>query len=161
MSSFAGNLSGEAPPPAEPLSLWYRQPATVWTSALPVGNGRQGAMMFGGIDSEVLCLNEDTFWAGGPYTPDNPDALSALAEVRQLIWDGKYANAQRLISQKMMAKPLGQLPYQPIGDLLLEFPSVANSISALRQPAFGLRPTALPSRANSSPAPLITFSFCA
>src|SRR5436190_12122451 len=131
--TFAGNLTGEALPPAEPLSLWYRQPATVWTSALPVGNGRQGAMMFGGIDSEVLCLNEDTLWAGGPYTPDNPEAFSALAEARQLIWDGKYANAQRLISQKMMAKPLGQLPYQPVGDLLLEFPSAATAENYRRE----------------------------
>ncbi len=127
MPAYAGKLLGETPPPAEPLSLWFRRPATVWTSALPVGNGRQGAMMFGAIDSEVLCLNEDTLWAGGPYTPDNPEALSALAEVRQLIWDGRYADAQRLISQKMMAKPLGQLPYQPVGDLLLDFPPVATA----------------------------------
>jgi alpha-L-fucosidase 2 len=125
--AFTGKLAGEAKAPSEPLSLWYRQPAAVWTSALPVGNGRQGAMMFGGIDSEILCLNEDTLWAGGPYTPDNPEALAALPEVRQLIWDGKYAEAQRLISQKMMAKPLGQLPYQPIGDVLLSFPPIANA----------------------------------
>lgn len=83
--------------------------------------------MFGGINSEVLCLNEDTLWAGGPYTPDNPDAQEALPNVRQLIWDGKYAEAQRLISQKMMAKPLGQLSYQPVGDLLLEFPAVSTA----------------------------------
>ena len=133
LAAFAGKLTGEAPSPAETFSLWYRQPATVWTSALPVGNGRQGAMMFGGIESEVLCLNEDTLWAGGPYTPDNPEAFSALAEVRQLIWDGKYTNAQRLISQKMMAKPLGQLPYQPVGDLLLEFPPVATAVNYRRE----------------------------
>ncbi|MHB1034333.1 MAG: glycoside hydrolase family 95 protein [Pirellulales bacterium] len=124
---FTGKLSGDAPPPSEPLSLWYREPATAWTSALPVGNGKQGAMMFGGIDAEVLCVNEDTLWAGGPYTPDNPEALAALPEVRQLIWDGKYAEAQRLMSRKMMAKPLGQLPYQPVGDLLLAFPPVAHA----------------------------------
>ena len=63
-------------------------------------------MMFGGIDAEMLCLNEDTLWAGGPYTPDNPDALAALPKVRQLIWDGKFAEAQGLMSQKMMARPL-------------------------------------------------------
>ena len=130
---FAGQLAGEAPPPVEPLSLWYRQPATAWTSALPVGNGRQGAMMFGGIDAEVLCLNEDTLWAGGPYTPDNPEALAALPEVRQLIWDGKYGEAQRVISRRMMAKPLGQLPYQPVGDLLLAFPPVANAENYRRE----------------------------
>src|SRR5436190_17238175 len=131
--TFAGNLTGEAPPPAEQLTLWYRQPATAWTSALPVGNGRQGAMMFGGVDSEVLCLNEDTLWAGGPYTPDNPDTLAALPEVRQLIWDGKYADAQRLISQKMMAKPLSQLPYQPVSDLLLTFQPAANADNYRRE----------------------------
>jgi hypothetical protein len=98
---FAGNLTGEAPAPAEPLSLWYRQPAMVWTSALPVGNGRQGAMMFGGIDSEVLCLNEDTLWAGGPYTPDNPEALLALRcsgraagrfrkLIETIVWRGQH-----------------------------------------------------------------------
>ncbi|MGE5611983.1 MAG: glycoside hydrolase N-terminal domain-containing protein, partial [Bacillota bacterium] len=131
--AFTGQLTGEAPPPSEPLSLWYRQPATAWTSALPVGNGQQGAMMFGGIDAEVLCLNEDTLWAGGPYTPDNPEALAALPEVRQLIWDGKYADAQRLMSRKMMAKPLGQLPYQPVGDLLLTFPPVAKAADYRRE----------------------------
>jgi alpha-L-fucosidase 2 len=133
MPAFAGKLAGEAPAPSEALSLWYRQPATVWTSALPVGNGRQGAMMFGGVDAEVLCLNEDTLWAGGPYTPDNPEALAALPEARQLIWDGKYADAQRLISRKIMAKPLGQLPYQPIGDLLLSFPPVQNAENYRRE----------------------------
>jgi len=131
--AFSGKLTGEAPPPGEPLTLWYREPATAWTSALPVGNGRQGAMMFGGIDAEVLCLNENTLWAGGPYTPDNPEALAALPEVRQLIWEGKYGDAQRLISRKMMAKPLGQLPYQPVGNLLLTFPPVANAENYRRE----------------------------
>jgi len=130
---FTGQLTGEAPPPSEPLSLWYRQPATAWTSALPVGNGKQGAMMFGGIEAEVLCLNEDTLWAGGPYTPDDPEALAALPEVRQLIWDGKYADAQRLISREMMARPLRQLPYQPVGDLLLAFPPVAHAENYRRE----------------------------
>jgi alpha-L-fucosidase 2 len=122
--SFTGKLAGEAPPPSEPLSLWYRQPATLWTSALPVGNGRQGAMMFGGIDSEVICLNEDTFWAGGPYTPDNPNAPKALPEVRRLLFDGRYRQAEGVISRNMMGRPPTQAPYQPVGDLLLTFPKV-------------------------------------
>jgi len=133
MPVFSGKLTGEAAAPSEPLSLWYRQPATVWTSALPVGNGKQGAMMFGGIDSDVLCLNEDTLWEGGPYTPDNPQALAALPEVRQLIWDGKYADAQRMVSQRMMAKPLRQLSYQPIGDVLLTFAPVAEAQNYRRE----------------------------
>ena len=116
-----GEFSGEAPPPAEPLSLWYRQPATNWVSALPVGNGRLGAMVFGGIAREKLQLNEDTLWAGGPYDPDNTNALAALPEVRRLIFDGKYAEAQKLASQKMMAKPLEQMPYETLGICCLNF----------------------------------------
>jgi len=122
---FTGEFSGEAPPPAEPLSLWYRQPATNWVSALPVGNGRLGAMVFGGIAREKLQLNEDTLWAGGPYDPDNTNALAALPEVRRLIFNGQYAEAQKLAGQKMMAKPLKQMPYETIGDLFLEFPTAA------------------------------------
>ncbi|MGA2279522.1 MAG: glycoside hydrolase family 95 protein [Verrucomicrobiota bacterium] len=122
---FTGEFSGEAPAPAEPLSLWYRQPATNWVSALPVGNGRLGAMVFGGITSERLQLNEDTLWAGGPYDPDNTNAPTALPEVRRLIFDGKYAEAQKLAGQKMMAKPLRQMPYETLGDLILNFPTNA------------------------------------
>ncbi|MGB8368178.1 MAG: glycosyl hydrolase family 95 catalytic domain-containing protein [Limisphaerales bacterium] len=122
---FTGEFSGEAPPPAEPLSLWYRQPATNWVSALPVGNGRLGAMVFGGIAREKLQLNEDTLWAGGPYDPDNTNALAALPEVRRLIFNGQYAEAQKLAGEKMMAKPLKQMPYETIGDLFLEFPTAA------------------------------------
>ena len=122
---FTGEFSGEAPPPSEPLSLWYRQPATNWVSALPVGNGRLGAMVFGGIAREKLQLNEDTLWAGGPYDPDNTNALAALLEVRRLIFDGKYAEAQKLAGEKMMGKPMRQMPYETLGDLFLAFPTNA------------------------------------
>ena len=133
LPAFTGTLTGEATPPTEPLSLWYRQPATAWTSALPVGNGKQGAMMFGGIDSEAICLNEDDLWAGGPYTPDNPNALAALPQVRQLLWDGQYRQAESLIGQRMMANPIGQLPYQPVGDILLTFPKVTTAENYRRE----------------------------
>jgi alpha-L-fucosidase 2 len=125
LPAFTGALTGEAPIPSEPLSLWYRQPATAWTSALPVGNGIQGAMMFGGIDSEAICLNECNLWAGGPYSPENPNAPEALPQVRQLLWDGKFLEAESLISKSMMGRPSTQAAYQPIGDLLLTFPKVA------------------------------------
>src|SRR6266478_5225590 len=75
---------------ADDLSLWYRQPARQWTEALPIGNGRLGAMVFGGTEHERLQLNENTLWSGGPYDPDNPDALAALPEARRLIFSGKY-----------------------------------------------------------------------
>lgn len=77
---------GEAAPPSSPLSLWYRRPAdTEWVRALPVGNGRLGAMVFGGVVNERLQLNEDTLWAVAPYDPVNPDAREALPEVRRLL----------------------------------------------------------------------------
>jgi alpha-L-fucosidase 2 len=106
----------------KPLSLWYRQPAKVWTEALPLGNGRLGAMVFGGVEREQLQLNEDTLWAGGPYNPNNTNSVAALPEIRQLIFDGKYDDADKLISRNMMAKPIGQMPYQTVGSLFLEFP---------------------------------------
>lgn len=109
---------------ADDLTLWYRQPANKWTEALPVGNGRLGAMVFGGIEREWLQLNENTFWSGGPYDPANPDALSALPEARRLIFAGKYAEARDLIGARMMGKPLRQMSYQPIGDLVLEFTGI-------------------------------------
>src|ERR1017187_8220272 len=118
-------VESEAVAPREPLSLWYRRPAGQWVEALPVGNGRLGAMVFGDVNHERLQLNEDTLWTGGPYDPNSPDALAALPEVRRLIFDGKYTDAADLIGQKMMARPLRQMPYETLGDLLLTFPDGA------------------------------------
>ena len=73
-----------------PLLLWYKRPAQKWVEALPVGNGRLGAMVFGGVPQERLQLNEDTLYAGGPYDPNNPNALAALPEARRLIFAGEY-----------------------------------------------------------------------
>ena len=72
LTEFAGELKGEAAPPEGPLSLWYRKPAVQWTEALSLGNGRLGAMVFGGITRERLQLNEDTFWSGSPCIPLTP-----------------------------------------------------------------------------------------
>jgi len=100
-------FAGQAIPPESALSLWYRLPADAeWVRALPVGNGRLGAMVFGGVVNERLQLNEDTLWAGAPYDPVNPDARDALPEVRRLLAAGQYSEAARLASQKVMAKPL-------------------------------------------------------
>ena len=115
-------VSSGAEAPGGPWMLWYRAPATQWVEALPIGNGRLGAMDFGGVERDRIQLNEDTLWAGGPYDPDNPDALAALPEARRLIFEGKYIEANNLIGAKMMAKPLRQLPYEPVGSLILSFP---------------------------------------
>jgi alpha-L-fucosidase 2 len=105
------------------LVLWYDKPASEWVEAMPIGNGRLGAMVFGGVPVERLQLNEDTLFAGGPYDPNNRHALEALPEARRLIFGGKYQEAHDLVGAKMMADPIKQMPYQPIGDLKLEFPA--------------------------------------
>src|SRR5512139_2459328 len=84
------------------LRLWYRQPAEAWTEALPIGNGRLGAMIFGGVARERLQLNEDTLYAGGPYDPSDPQALVALPRVRALIAAGRYAEAPSLGNETML-----------------------------------------------------------
>lgn len=101
--------------------LWYREPAIEWTDALPLGNGRLGAMVHGGVGREELQLNEATLWSGGPYQPINPDALPNLQEVRTLVLTGQYADAQALANKTLMAKPHLQMSYQSAGSLFLDF----------------------------------------
>jgi alpha-L-fucosidase 2 len=120
-------LTGTASAPSEPLSLWYRQPARAWTEALPIGNGRLGAMVYGGINQEWLQLNEDTLWGGGPYDPVNTNALAALPQVRQLVFDGQYRQAGNLINSKVIARPSSEMPYETAGDLMLTFPDSASA----------------------------------
>jgi alpha-L-fucosidase 2 len=117
-------FEGQSSAPDQPLSLWYRRPAKQWIEALAIGNGRLGAMVFGGVDHERLQLNEDTLWAGGPYDPSSPEALKALPEVRKLIFEGKYNEADKLVEQKMMGNPKREMPYETVGDLLLDFPGI-------------------------------------
>ncbi|TWU32541.1 glycoside hydrolase family 95 protein [Novipirellula artificiosorum] len=108
-----------APPDA--LSLWYTQPAAQWTEALPIGNGRLGAMVYGGMEQEHLQLNEDTLWSGGPHCYDNPDAYGHLATVRKLLEQGEYAEAEAT-AENMLGIHRYQQAYMPLGDLLLDFP---------------------------------------
>jgi alpha-L-fucosidase 2 len=121
-SGFAGRGRARREGAAADLLLWYDHPAREWTEALPLGNGRLGAMVFGGTESERLQLNEDTLYGGGPYDANNPGALAALPEARRLIFEGRYKEADELIGAKMMARPIKQMPYQPVGDLRLTFP---------------------------------------
>jgi alpha-L-fucosidase 2 len=119
-----------APPPevraAHDLALWYDESAgTDWLRALPIGNGRLGAMVFGNTDTERLQLNEDTVWAGGPYDQSNPRGAQELDRIRQLVFQDKWSEAQALIDQAMLGAPAGQLAYQTVGDLRLTFPGGA------------------------------------
>lgn len=111
--------SGEKFNPSQ--SLWYRQPAAKWSEALPVGNGRLGAMIFGGVDKERLALNEESVWSGQPTQTDRVGAYKFLPQIRQLLFAGQHAEAQKLIEREVLGpRPLGS--YQPLGDLTLEFP---------------------------------------
>ncbi|MGW4926425.1 glycoside hydrolase family 95 protein [Streptomyces parvulus] len=104
---------------ANPMRLWYRAPAAEWLEALPVGNGRLGAMVFGGTDTERLQLNEDSLWAGGPNDYARPDAVEHLAEIRRLVAEEKWNQAQRLIDAEFLGSPSEQAAYQVLGDLEL------------------------------------------
>lgn len=104
------------------LVLFYDKPAAEWTEAIPVGNGRLGAMVFGRTANERIQFNEDTFWGGAPYNPVNPQADESLPRARQLVFEGKAEQAQKLIDEKMMAVPSYQAAYQPAGELYLVFP---------------------------------------
>jgi|WetSurMetagenome_2_1015567.scaffolds.fasta_scaffold11016_3 alpha-L-fucosidase 2 len=103
------------------LKLWYEKPASRWVEALPVGNGRLGAMVYGDPCNEIIQLNENTIWAGQPNRNDNPDAREALPGVRKLIFEGKYLDAQNLANRSMISKTSHGMPYQTAGNLKLYF----------------------------------------
>ncbi|WP_431209975.1 glycoside hydrolase family 95 protein [Puia sp. P3] len=104
------------------LKLWYRQPAgSRWENALPVGNGRLGAMVYGNVELENIQLNEGTVWSGSPNRNDYPEMLTALPEARRLIFEGKQAEAQKYLEQTVkFSKSSGQM-FEPVGSLRLAF----------------------------------------
>lgn len=102
------------------LKLWYSTPATTWTEALPLGNSRLGAMQFGGAEREELQLNEETFWAGGPHSNDNPKGREALSKVRELVFNDKFSEAERMINQNFFTGQHG-MRYLTLGSLFINF----------------------------------------
>ena len=126
LPALAARSSSASTTAAEALKLWYRLPARQWVDALPLGNGRLGAMVWGGTSRERLQLNEDTLFAGAPYDANPEDALPALAEVRQLIFEGRYIEAEALANQKLMSKPVRQMPYQALGDVWLDLDGIGD-----------------------------------
>ncbi|MDQ1327449.1 MAG: alpha-L-fucosidase 2, partial [Candidatus Poribacteria bacterium] len=138
------------------LKLWYRQPAFLpneanpssgwensrsWLRALPIGNGRLGGMVFGGIEYERIQLNEESVWSGGPQDADNPEALKYLPEIRQLLFERKYAEAQKLTYEKLVCKGPGSQNgaknyfgcYQTLGDLRISFDEQSESTNYYRE----------------------------
>lgn len=107
---------------AQEYKLWYDQPAHVWTEALPLGNGRLGAMLYGNPAAEQLQLNEETIWAGRPNNNPSPEAREWLPKIRELVLAGKYKEAQDLCTAHVKSKTNQGMPYQPFGDLRLNFP---------------------------------------
>lgn len=118
------SISGKATRPDGRNILWYRQSAKVWEEALPIGNGRLGGMLFGGVADERMQLNESTLWSGYPLDPNNPESLTTLPEVRRLLFEGKNNEAVALAGKTMMGRPKGVKPYQSLGELWFDTPDL-------------------------------------
>ena len=101
--------------------LWYNQPAKAWTEALPLGNGRLGAMVYGTVEQEHIQFNEETLWTGQPHCYDHEGAYQYLNEIRELLFEGKQKEAENLAMEQFMSVPLRQKAYQPFGDIYLKF----------------------------------------
>lgn len=115
------------------MVLFFDEPAAQWEHALPVGNGRLGAMVFGGTEQERIQFNEETLWSGGPYDPVVEGAHEGLPEIRRLLFAGEYAKAHDLFGRSMMGVPYEQMKYQPMGDLWLDFPGHGDATSYRRE----------------------------
>ncbi len=134
---------GEAPPPEAPLSIWFRKPAPAFLESCPVGNGRLGGMLFGGVGRERVVLNEQTLWSGSVQDADRTNAHQVLPEIRRLLFEGKNREAQALLSRNFICQgpgsggghaeegPFGS--YQTLGDLLLDFGDDAVEIRNYRR----------------------------
>jgi alpha-L-fucosidase 2 len=104
------------------LKLWYDKPSgNTWENALPIGNGRLGAMVYGNVEKETVQLNEHTVWSGSPNRNDNPAALASLPEMRRLIFEGKQKEAEQLANKTIITKTSHGQKFQPVGNLYLDF----------------------------------------
>jgi alpha-L-fucosidase 2 len=119
---------GTVAPEPEPLTLWYAAPARQWLEAVPVGNGRMGAMVFGGVHEERIQFNEHTVWAGGPHVYARQGAAAHLGGIRALLFEGRQAEAEALAMRTFMSVPLRQKAYQAFGAIILRFRDVDGTI---------------------------------
>ncbi len=109
------------------MLLWYRQPAEKWLEAMPLGNGLMGAMVFGRTQKERIALNESTFWSGRPHDYNDPQAGKYFPQIRDLVFAGKFQEAEKMADEHFYGAPKAQQAYQPLGDLLLDFEGVENT----------------------------------
>ncbi|TCC99585.1 glycoside hydrolase family 95 protein [Pedobacter hiemivivus] len=127
-------ISGSLYAQQQEMKLWYNKPAEkIWEAALPIGNGRIAGMVYGNPANELIKLNECTVWSGGPNRNDNPNALSALTEVRRLIFEAKYAEASDLATARIKPEKINGMKYQPVGDLHLDFSGHENYTNYYRE----------------------------
>ena len=119
---------------SQDLTLWYETPAEDWVEALPLGNGRLGAMVFGGIEKERIQLNEESLWSGGPIDRSNPEAQENLETVRKLLFEGRYTEGEQLAQEKIMGTRLdvGKHTYQTLGDLYIQFEGIDEAVNYKR-----------------------------
>src|SRR4051812_30871710 len=116
------------------LKLWYNQPSgNTWENALPIGNGRLGAMIYGNVEKEIIQLNEHTVWSGSPNCNDNPLALDSLALIRQLIYEGKRKEAERVVNNAIITKKSHGQKFEPVGSLQLAFDGHENFSNYYRE----------------------------
>ena len=117
---------------AHRMKLWYSSPAEHWTDALPIGNSRLGAMLYGGIEQEEIQLNEETFWSGGPHHNNSDKAKDALPKIRELIFQNKFKDAESMINNTFLTGQHG-MKYLTLGSLLLKFPNHNHSEDYYRE----------------------------
>ena len=117
----------------EKMSLWYEKPASKWDEALPVGNGRMGAMIEGGVSREVIHLNEDSIWSGGPANRINKDAHKYLGEIRKLIREGRIPEAEKLSLMALSGTPNSERSYEPAGELFIDFDDNSKAVDYRRE----------------------------
>jgi alpha-L-fucosidase 2 len=132
-TAFAPGARAEATP-ADPPMLWYSQPAVRWMESLPVGNGRIGAMVFGGTDTARVALNESTVWSGEASDQhENPRTREHLAEIRTALFEGRYAEAQGMCQKWVLGRERNYGSHLPMGDLLLRFAATDAAPTAYRR----------------------------
>ena len=113
--------------------LWYKEPAKDWNEALPIGNGALGGMIFGGINREMIQMNQESLWYGGYRDRHNIDARKYLPKIRDLLWKGQISEAEKLLSMSMFATPDGQRQYSVLGNFIVNFYHQGSPISNYRR----------------------------
>lgn len=124
--------SDEEDNPESDLKLWYNAAAQEWEEALPIGNGRMGAMVYGGVTKETIQFNEETLWTGQPHDYAQQGAHEVLDHLRKLLWEGNQHEAHELANERFMSQPFGQFSYQPFGKIWMNFDGHENPINYQR-----------------------------